>query len=359
MIEEYDLLLNSSSAYFCSRLDDDGVLWNSNSALVTVVGKDVGWGCGVSVHSVSDSSMLFGGGGTAGREGGGCWFVCTWFSSSKSATRALLPLTSRYLGNPSYNALLVFWAWDLWAKYSVVPGLDALIMVERDTGCPRGFGFLTLADRRGMEDAIREMHGREFGDCVISVNKAQPRMGGDDPGRGYRTVTHRVVGGAMGEEIGGGGRGGGFSSRSRFGGPGGRGDFALAGIVIDTSMIGVMEGAMGILIVMIAEKSMVVATAMLMTGIHLMVVSLWAIGMGVRTVTLKMGNGKDAAYDRDGGPRGRGDRYGGGGGPARYKRGNILQARTSPVPMTAPGGVESAHLLLIATGNFQTSCGLH
>ncbi|KAM7467872.1 hypothetical protein LguiB_015434 [Lonicera macranthoides] len=128
-------------------------------------------------------------------------------------------------------------------------------MVERDTGRPRGFGFLTFADRRGMDEAIREMDGRELGDRAISVNKAKPKNGGEDLGHGYGSGGYSSGGRgssygggdrSLGQDDcfkcgrpghwardcpsagggGGGGRGGGgFLSRSRFGGVGGgRGD---------------------------------------------------------------------------------------------------------------------------------------
>ncbi|KAK4435963.1 Glycine-rich RNA-binding protein RZ1C [Sesamum alatum] len=64
--------------------------------------------------------------------------------------------------------------------------VECQVMLERDTGRPRGLAFLTFADRRAMEDGNQGYALVEsLGERVISVNKAQPKMGSEDPGHGY------------------------------------------------------------------------------------------------------------------------------------------------------------------------------
>ncbi|KAL1226393.1 Glycine-rich RNA-binding protein RZ1B [Cardamine amara subsp. amara] len=79
--------------------------------------------------------------------------------------------------------------------------IECQIMVGKDTGRPRGFGFITFTDRRGADDAIKHMHGRQLGDRVISVNKAEPKAGGED-------VDHFHKGGGYSSRGKGGDRGG-------------------------------------------------------------------------------------------------------------------------------------------------------
>ncbi|KAF7148908.1 hypothetical protein RHSIM_Rhsim03G0088000 [Rhododendron simsii] len=46
-------------------------------------------------------------------------------------------------------------------------------------------GYKPFADRRALQDSTGVMHGQELDGIVISVNKAQPKMDGDDPDYGY------------------------------------------------------------------------------------------------------------------------------------------------------------------------------
>ncbi|CAD7699493.1 unnamed protein product [Ostreobium quekettii] len=61
---------------------------------------------------------------------------------------------------------------DLFRRYHP---LDATVMRERMTSRPRGFGFVTLPDKRAMEDAIRGLHNSKVDGRTISVRHAIPQ----------------------------------------------------------------------------------------------------------------------------------------------------------------------------------------
>ena len=52
---------------------------------------------------------------------------------------------------------------------------NARIMTDRDTGKSRGFGFVTMADRRDASKAIEGMDGAELDGREIVVNVATER----------------------------------------------------------------------------------------------------------------------------------------------------------------------------------------
>lgn len=55
------------------------------------------------------------------------------------------------------------------------------IVVDRDTGRPRGFGFVDMASDSDAEAAIKSLNGRDLGGRALTVNEARerpPRTGG-------------------------------------------------------------------------------------------------------------------------------------------------------------------------------------
>ena len=84
---------------------------------------------------------------------------------------------------------------------------SAAIVIDRETGRPRGFGFVEMANDEEAKKAITATNGQQLGGRPLVVNEAKPGEAG---------------GGGRGGFGGGGGRGG-------FGGGGGRGGFGGGG----------------------------------------------------------------------------------------------------------------------------------
>lgn len=68
------------------------------------------------------------------------------------------------------------------------PIVDLHMPLDRDTGRPRGFAFVTLSDRDAGEAAIENLDGAECGGRPARVREAEdrPRGGGGGGGGGYR-----------------------------------------------------------------------------------------------------------------------------------------------------------------------------
>lgn len=55
------------------------------------------------------------------------------------------------------------------------PVSDAIIVTDRDTGDSRGFGFVTMADRKDGSEVIRKLNGQEFEGRTLVVRQATER----------------------------------------------------------------------------------------------------------------------------------------------------------------------------------------
>jgi len=113
--------------------------------------------------------------------------------------------TKLFVGNLSFNTTENELS-DAFAAHGTV--VEANLMMDRMSGRPRGFGFVTMSSPEEAQKAIDALNGQQLDGRALTVNVARPREdrppGGGGGGRGPR----RDFGG--GGERGGdrGGRGG-------------------------------------------------------------------------------------------------------------------------------------------------------
>ncbi|CAN6244379.1 unnamed protein product [Urochloa humidicola] len=61
---------------------------------------------------------------------------------------------------------------DAFASYGAV---SSEVVVDRETGRSRGFGFVQFEDQKSMNDAIQGMNGQQVGDRNVNVSQANQR----------------------------------------------------------------------------------------------------------------------------------------------------------------------------------------
>jgi RNA recognition motif-containing protein len=88
---------------------------------------------------------------------------------------------------------------------------DLYVAMDKMTGRPRGFAFITMGTEEEAKAATEKMNGTDLGGRQLTVNEARPKE--ERPGGGF---------GGGGRGFGGGGGGGG-ERRGGFGGGGGGG----------------------------------------------------------------------------------------------------------------------------------------
>ena len=93
-----------------------------------------------------------------------------------------------YVGNLSYSVRDD----DLQQQFSAFGGVQsAKVMMERDTGRSKGFGFVEMSSPAEAEAAIQGLNGKNFGGRDLTVNIARPmearapRSNGDGFNRGF------------------------------------------------------------------------------------------------------------------------------------------------------------------------------
>ena len=80
--------------------------------------------------------------------------------------------TKMYVGNLSFDMSEVELR-DLFSEHGQVN--EVALMMDRETNRPRGFAFVTMDTKDGMDAAIRQLDGKNVAGRNLTVNEARPR----------------------------------------------------------------------------------------------------------------------------------------------------------------------------------------
>jgi RNA recognition motif-containing protein len=135
--------------------------------------------------------------------------------------------TKMYVGNLPFSATQE----DIQALFSQYGSVTHVFLpMDRVSGRPRGFAFVTMGTPVEMQAAINGLNGQEFGGRKLGINEARPKEerpggfgGGGGGGYGGGGGGRGGYGGGGGGGRGGYGGGGGGGGRGGYGGGGGGG----------------------------------------------------------------------------------------------------------------------------------------
>jgi RNA recognition motif-containing protein len=107
-----------------------------------------------------------------------------------------------YVGNLSYNASED----EIRSLFEAYGAVDRVsIVTDRDTGQPRGFAFVEMADDDAAGKAMEALNGTKLGGRNLNINEARPKESRPHGGGGGRGGYGRDGGGGRGGRGGGGG----------------------------------------------------------------------------------------------------------------------------------------------------------
>ena len=81
-------------------------------------------------------------------------------------------MTNIFVGNLSFGATEQS-VRELFESHGAVDRVS--IVTDRDSGQPRGFGFVEMANNSEAQQAIAALNGMELGGRALNVNEARPK----------------------------------------------------------------------------------------------------------------------------------------------------------------------------------------